>query len=81
MMGRLQKMKNGSRLRTLVGKKKGNQKKEKRKLRWEVFEESVWERGRGHFLEGMKSFSREDKKREREKKKERKKEKRSLREV
>ena len=56
-------------IKNLSREENGNQKKEKRKLRWEVFEESVWERGRGHFLEGMKSFSREDKKREREKKK------------
>ena len=44
----------------LSRQEKGNQKKEKRKLKWEVFEESAWERGRGHFLDGMEGFSRED---------------------
>ena len=60
-------------IENLSREEKGKSKEGKKKLRWEVFEESAWKRGRGHFLEGMKSFSREDKKREREKKKERKK--------
>ena len=44
----------------LSRQEKGNQKKEKRKLKWEVFEESAWERGRDHFLDGNEGFSRED---------------------
>ena len=33
---------------------------EKDWLKKEVFEESAWERGRGHFLDGNEGFSRED---------------------
>ena len=67
--GEITRNKKWESIENLSREEKGKSKEGKKKLRWEVFEESAWERGRGHFLEGMKSFSREDKKREREKKK------------
>ena len=57
-------------IRNLSREEKGKSKEGKKKLRWEVFEEFAWERGRGHFLDGNEGFSREDiKGRLREKKK------------